>query len=141
MNLFAWLRLRKNCDALRTLCYDGNRGDHCTGLYCAGASRTLPRPPIWVRDNGDIQGSGWMQLNSDGSRTYQPAANYTGNDSFIYTVSDGDAASNTATVSLTVNAAAPAVVAFSASSYSAVEHPGSSVAISVVLAAPAAAVF
>ena len=39
---------------------------------------------------------------SDGSRTYTPAPDFNGNDSFTYTVSDGTHTSNTATVSITV---------------------------------------
>ncbi len=41
-------------------------------------------------------------LNADGTVSYTPAANFTGNDSFTYTVSDGTA-SVTGTVSVTVN--------------------------------------
>jgi VCBS repeat-containing protein len=43
-------------------------------------------------------------LNADGSFSYTPAANFNGSDSFTYKVSDGSLESNTATVSITVNA-------------------------------------
>jgi hypothetical protein len=43
-------------------------------------------------------------LNSDGSFSYTPAANYNGSDSFTYKDSDGITTGNTATVSLTINA-------------------------------------
>ena len=46
---------------------------------------------------------GTVNLLSDGSFTYDPAANYHGPDSFSYTLSDGSLG-NTGTVSLTVNA-------------------------------------
>ncbi len=45
---------------------------------------------------------GTFTLNSNGSFTYTPAANYTGTDSFTYRASDGQANSNTATVTITV---------------------------------------
>jgi VCBS repeat-containing protein len=43
-------------------------------------------------------------LNPDGSFSYTPAANFHGSDSFTYKVSDGTVDSNSATVTLTVNA-------------------------------------
>ena len=46
---------------------------------------------------------GTLSLNSNGSFTYSPAANYNGPDSFTYRANDGTANSNTATVSITVN--------------------------------------
>jgi VCBS repeat-containing protein len=47
---------------------------------------------------------GTLVLNSDGSFTYTPEANYNGSDSFTYKANDGTADSNVATVNLTVNA-------------------------------------
>jgi Ca2+-binding RTX toxin-like protein len=49
---------------------------------------------------GPAQGT--LTLNADRSFTYTPAANFNGSDSFTYKASDGQAESNTATVSLTV---------------------------------------
>jgi len=43
-------------------------------------------------------------LNSDGSFTYTPNANFNGTDSFVYKANDGQADSNTVTVTITVNA-------------------------------------
>jgi VCBS repeat-containing protein/predicted outer membrane repeat protein len=46
---------------------------------------------------------GSVTLNSDGSFTYTPAADYSGPDSFSYKANDGTVDSNVATVSITVN--------------------------------------
>lgn len=47
--------------------------------------------------------SGTLQLNSDGSFSYTPAADFFGEDSFSYTVSDGTTTSDPVVVTLTVN--------------------------------------
>ncbi len=46
---------------------------------------------------------GTVVLDSDGSFTYTPSANYNGTDSFTYRANDGWANSNTATVTITIN--------------------------------------
>ena len=48
--------------------------------------------------------NGTVTLASNGSFTYTPNANFNGTDSFTYTASDGTAASNVATVTITVSA-------------------------------------
>ena len=55
--------------------------------------------------------NGTLTLNSDGSFTYTPNANFSGSDSFTYKANDGTADSNEATVSISVTAAndAPSV--------------------------------
>lgn len=47
---------------------------------------------------------GSVVINANGSFTYTPVANFSGNDSFTYTAVDADAMTNTATVSLVVSA-------------------------------------
>ena len=47
--------------------------------------------------------NGAVVINTDGTVTYTPNANYNGTDSFTYTLSDGQGGTSTATVSLTVD--------------------------------------
>ncbi|HJQ28688.1 MAG TPA: tandem-95 repeat protein, partial [Rubrobacter sp.] len=47
--------------------------------------------------------NGTLNLNSNGSFTYTPGANFNGTDSFKYTVSDGKGGTATGTVTITVN--------------------------------------
>jgi len=58
-----------------------------------------PITAVWVSD--PVHGT--LTLNSDGSFTYIPDANYNGSDNFTYKANDGKADSNVATVSITVN--------------------------------------
>ena len=57
-------------------------------------------------------GHGTVRLRPDGSLRYTPAADYNGDDSFIYTIADGQGGEDTATVALTVTPVndAPALV-------------------------------
>ena len=55
--------------------------------------------------------NGLVVVEIDGTITYTPAANFNGGDSFTYDISDGNGASDTATVSVTVNAVNDAPVA------------------------------
>lgn len=48
-------------------------------------------------------GGGTVELNADGTFTYQGAANFNGTDGFSYTVTDGNGGTSTADVALTVN--------------------------------------
>src|SRR5439155_92019 len=54
---------------------------------------------------------GSLTLNSNGSFSYTPAANYSGTDSFTYKANDGQADSGIATVTITITAANDAPVA------------------------------
>ncbi len=82
----------------------------------------------------DLQATnGLVVLNSNGSFTYTPTANYNGTDSFTYRANDGTADSATTTVSISVNAVndAPTGVA---DSYSTNEDTPLAVAAAGVLA-------
>lgn len=50
-----------------------------------------------------IPAHGSVFVNADNTVTYTPEADYSGTDSFTYTVTDGDGGTDTATVNLTVN--------------------------------------
>ncbi|NJO18473.1 MAG: tandem-95 repeat protein [Thioploca sp.] len=75
---------------------------------------TVPAPGVLANDNDGGDGglltiesytqpnNGTVTLNPDGSFTYTPAANFSGTDSFTYTISDGQDTS-TATVTITVS--------------------------------------
>src|SRR2546429_470587 len=54
---------------------------------------------------------GTLTLNSDGSFSYTPAANYHGTDSFTYKANDGQADSGIATVNIAITAVNDAPVA------------------------------
>src|SRR5207247_1577671 len=75
---------------------------------------------------------GTLTFNADGSFSYTPTAGYAGPDSFTYRVNDGDADSNVATVSITVNAVNSAPVAVN-DSYSTNEDTALTVAVPGVL--------
>ncbi len=51
----------------------------------------------------DTPQHGTLTLNADGSFTYTPDANFNGTDSFTYKANDGQADTNAATVTITVN--------------------------------------
>jgi VCBS repeat-containing protein len=46
--------------------------------------------------------NGSLAFNADGTFTYQPAANFSGSDTFTYKLNDGQADSNVATVTITI---------------------------------------
>jgi len=82
----------------------------------------IPLPGVLVNDT-DVEGSvlspilvvdvahGTLTLNADGSFSYMPAPNFTGNDSFTYKVNDGTVDSNVATVTINVGSVNDAPVA------------------------------
>lgn len=49
-------------------------------------------------------GNGTVTINADGTLAYSPNANFNGEDTIIYTISDGEGGFSTATVTVTVNA-------------------------------------
>ncbi len=73
---------------------------------------TTPTPtPHRSRRSSWPPAHGTLALSDDGSLTYTPAANWSGTDSFTYKATDGELDSNTATVSITVNAVNDAPIA------------------------------
>ncbi|MBI5679584.1 MAG: tandem-95 repeat protein [Methanobacterium sp.] len=56
---------------------------------------------VWNMVTGPVNGS--LTLNPDGTYTYVPNTNYSGPDSFTYSITDADGDVSTATVTLTVN--------------------------------------
>ncbi|MBW3541493.1 MAG: tandem-95 repeat protein, partial [Planctomycetes bacterium] len=85
--------------------------------YAVNEDATLNIAAAGVLTNdGDVDGdplsavlvggpaNGLLMLNSDGSFTYTPNADFNGLDSFTYKANDGTADSNVATVTITVNA-------------------------------------
>ncbi|MGH3788183.1 MAG: tandem-95 repeat protein [Pseudonocardiaceae bacterium] len=72
---------------------------------------TVPAPGVLGNDTGGPltaalvtePAHGTLTLNSNGSFTYTPAANYTGPDSFTYSATNGTTTSAPATVTITVN--------------------------------------
>ena len=86
------------------------------------ATLTIAVPDVLGND-GDVDGdsltavldtavtNGVLTLNSDGSFTYAPNANFNGTDAFTYTSSDGSGGTDTATVTVTVTSVNDAPVA------------------------------
>jgi len=73
-----------------------------TGAGVLGNDTDVEGNPLTAVKVADPQ-HGTVTLNTNGSFTYTPAANYFGSDSFTYTASDGTLDSNTATVTIMVN--------------------------------------
>ena len=78
-----------------------------------------------IADDG-APGNGSVIINADGSYTYTPSADFSGTDSFIYTVSDGEGGTTTAMVSVNVGTV-PDVPVLSVSAASGAEGHGHSV--------------
>lgn len=58
--------------------------------------------PLRVTVDTDVS-NGRLNLNTDGSFEYIPNADFTGSDSFIYQINDGNGGTDTATVDITIN--------------------------------------
>lgn len=90
--------------------------------YSTDEDTTLNGTPVLGNDS-DVDGDalsailvagpshGSLTLNADGTFTYTPSANYNGADSFTYKANDGNADSNTATVTITIRPVNDAPVA------------------------------
>ena len=105
-----------------------------------GVALSVPATSGVLANDGDPSGNplipsvvaspvhGALTLNGDGSFTYVPVSGYFGPDTFTYRDADGQATSNTATVSLTVAATPPAAIpdAYSIPEGAALIVPGAS---------------
>lgn len=98
----------------------------------AGDTDSDGNPLTAVLETGPSQGS--LTLNSDGSFSYAPAANFHGTDSFTYKASDGLLTSNIATVTITVSSVNDGPPVSLADSYSTNEDTALNVAAPGVLA-------
>jgi len=108
------------------------------------ATLTVTAPGVLTNDN-DPDGAnitavlisnvlhGTLTLNSNGSFSYAPVANYNGPDSFTYKATDGQSDSNTTTVTITVSPANDNPVAV-ANSYTTEEGTAMNIANSLLLA-------
>ena len=76
-----------------------------SGTLAGDAASSVGLPLTYAKASDPAHGT--VTVNADGSYTYTPAANFTGADSFTYTVSDGHGGTATATVTLTVADVAP----------------------------------
>jgi LPXTG-site transpeptidase (sortase) family protein len=74
-----------------------NDPDGTGAVTVSGCGADATAPFDCLSTNG-----GNVSLNMDGSFTFNPAAGFSGTDSFTYTISDVDAGTDTATVSITV---------------------------------------
>jgi hypothetical protein len=85
-----------------------------TYTTAAGTTLTVPEPGVLANDTDPedqpltavapsaTEAAGEVELNSDGSFTYTPAAGFSGVDTFTYSASDGTGTSAAATVLITV---------------------------------------
>jgi VCBS repeat-containing protein len=93
-----------------TINEDGSLTGNLTGSDVEGSTLTFLAGAVTPTH-------GTLQINTDGSFTYTPAANFNGTDTFSYKVNDGSLDSSDTTVTVTVNAVndAPTVANGSAS--------------------------
>ena len=82
------------------------------GTLAGDAASAVGLPLTFAKASDPSHGT--LTLSADGSYTYTPAANFTGADSFTYTVNDGHGGTATATVTLTVADVAPTAAGDSA---------------------------
>ena len=75
-----------------------------------GGAPSENNPPLTAQLLGDVA-HGSLTLNTDGTYTYTPDADYNGTDSFTFKANDGALDSNVATISLTIDPVNDAPVA------------------------------
>ncbi len=77
--------------------------------------------------------NGSVTVNPDGSFSYTPKADYSGQDSFTYTISDGNGGTATAKVTLTVGDVKPSITVTKTANPGAVQFSGGAVTYTVVV--------
>ncbi|MDA0744976.1 MAG: DUF5011 domain-containing protein [bacterium] len=77
-------------------------GDEDTEITGQADAQDSDADPLTFTLTQDVN-NGQLTLNSDGTFSYTPNPEFSGNDAFSFTASDGEATSNEATVSITVN--------------------------------------
>ncbi|MEO5688455.1 MAG: Ig-like domain-containing protein, partial [Burkholderiaceae bacterium] len=80
--------------------FSGHENAVITGNVAANDTPSIDGGNSWTLASGTAHGS--VTLNADGTFSYTPAANYSGPDSFAYTVTDADGSASTAIVTLNV---------------------------------------
>ena len=80
--------------------FSGHENAVLTGNVATNDTPSIDGGNQWQLATGTAHGT--VTLNPDGTFSYTPAANYSGPDSFTYTVTDADGSTSTATVTLDV---------------------------------------
>ncbi|MDX6848193.1 tandem-95 repeat protein [Gilvimarinus sp. SDUM040013] len=83
--------------------------DVLTGNVSTNDTQSVDAPNVYTVEAGDGPANGVVTMNTDGTFTYTPNSDFNGSDSFIYTVTDSNGDSDTATAGITVTPTSPAI--------------------------------